>query len=279
MAIASTILDLAQRTLGFDRSDIGIPGLEEDQLLAVCGQAVIEYHERFKGGGGEPSSILQRESGAVLTADTTTAEAITSATTDFDVTDSADFPVSGVLAVWEDDQPDYIAFTGNAADNFTGVTGIGYSHASGVTVSRLYPLPSDFSDFRSSPESPYGVTVDGNAFVHTSGTPMAGQFHLYDNGTTKYLSFAQGVTGNMAVRYNANPTTVDAAGDSVDVPEKDQWFVVWRIVQYAAPILGKMEQYQIATDRAERIMTHALITRNIGKRPKVRPMRSFIITR
>jgi len=279
MATATTILDYAQRTLGFDRSDIEIPGIEETQLLEICNQAVIEFYEAHRKGGGEPPAMFQKETGATLTADTVTGEEITTATTDFDVTLSTAFDSSGALAVVNDDEPDYIKYTGNAANNFTGVTGVGYTHASGSAVSRLYALPDDFNDFRSEPNSPDGTSVDGVPHTFTAGMPIGTKFHRYDDGTTQYMHFPEGLIGNWTSRYNAKPTVVDGAADNVDIPTPYLWFAVWRIVQYAAPIVGKMDQFQIATSRADVLLRDALITRNVGKRPKVRPLtRRYIYT-
>lgn len=270
--IANSALNYAQRWLGFDRSDIGIPGLEEAQLLEVCNQAVIEYHERYREGGGEPSSILMKEHGDTLVAVSTIGEDITSATTDFDVADSSSFDSSGIVAVWKNDEPDYIAYTGNAANNLTGVTGIGYSHSSGETISQVYALPSDFEDFRSETDSPDGVKVDGVPFTQNSASPRGNHFFLYDDGTTKYLSFPRGLTGDLTVSYNATATVVNDVNDTIDIPTKDLWFAVWRIAEYAAPIIGKFDHRTIAQNQAETVIRRALVNRNIGKRPKVRPM-------
>ena len=270
--IASTILDLAQNQLSFSRSDIGIPGLEETQLLAVLNQAVIEYYHAFRKGGGEPPINFQKETGFDLTADTDTDAIVTTSTTSFAVADSSNFPTSGVLAIWEDEYPDYVAFTGNAANTFTGVSGIGKTIPAGSTVSRLYALPSDFSDLRSMRNTPYGVAVEGVPYTPTSDVPTGNRFHIYDNGTTKYLHFPRGLVGDCFVRYNAKPTTIDDVSDTVDLPEKDEWFAVWRIVQHAAPLLNKIENYKIAQAEAQKVLSNAMILRNEGKRIRVRPM-------
>ncbi len=273
MALASTILDRVERTLDFDRTSVGVPGLESTNLLAVLNNAVLEYHSSFEKSG-EPSSILQKETGYTLVTDTALAADVASAAVAFIVDDSSELGASGALVIWDNDIADYLEFTANDLSTaITGVTGIGFAHEEDDVVSLLYALPSTFMSFRSTEGYEDGVAVDGVPFFFTSGLPSGNTFAIYDNGTTKYLHFPRGLEGDVSVRYNAAPTTVDGEGDNVDIPTVDEWYAVWKVVQYVAPKLERVDMYQIAAAESLKILNSAHIRRNIGKRPRVRPMR------
>ena len=147
-----------------------------------------------------------------------------------------------------------------------------FAHEADDVISLLYALPSGFKSFRSEEGFEDGVSVDGNPFFFTSGDPFGNKFGIYDNGTTKYLHFPSGLTGDVFVRYNGTPTTTDAEGDTVDIPTVDEWFPVHRVVQYAAPLLERNDMYQLAAGKAFEILKSAHQRRNIGKRMRLRPM-------
>lgn len=280
MATAATILDRAERTLSWDRSTVGVPGLESTNLLTILNSAVKEYFASFEISG-EPSSILRREYGFALAADTNLNGAITTASTSI-VLDSSAFTnaptasvASGAIAVWDNNRPDYVEFgSNNLTTTLSSVTLISFAHEDDDVVSLLYALPSNFDNFRSEEGYEDGVSVDGVPYFFTSGDPVGRKFAIYDNGTTKYLHFPKGVTGDVFIRYNIVPTVVDGEADTVDIPTKDEDFAMWRVVQYAAPKLEQPDMYSIAEKNAFNILHSAHMRRSIGKRPRLRPMRT-----
>lgn len=275
MALASTILDRAEQTLSFDRTSVGIPGLESTNLLTVVNAAVKEYFSSFEKSG-EPSSILRRETGYTLVTDTAVnnASGVASGATSIIGDDFSEFGASGAIALWDNDRPDYIEFgANNLTTTLSTVTGVSFAHEDNDIISLLYALPSNFDGFRSEEGYEDGVSVDGHTFFFTSGSPVGNKFAIYDNGTTKYLHFPQGMTGDVFVRYNIVPTVVDGEGDTVDIPTKDEDYAVWAVVKYVAPMLERQDMYQIASAEMLKVLNSAHIRKNIGKRPRLRPLR------
>ncbi len=277
--LASTILDRAERTLSFDRTAVGIPGLESTNLLTVVNSAVKEYFSSFEKSG-EPNSLLAREVGYTLVTDTDLNGALASGATSIVGDSFASFGSSGAGAIWDNDRPDYFLFgANNLTTTLSTVTGVSFAHEDEDTVSLLYALPSNFDGFRSEVGYEDGVSVDGIPFFFTTGNPVGNTFAIYDTGTTKYLHFPQGRTGDVFVKYNIVPTVITTetgATGTIDVPVKDEDFVLWRVIQYAAPRLQRTDYYQIAKDEALKILNSAHIRKNISKRPRLRPMRRNI---
>lgn len=280
MSVASTILDRAEQTLGFDRTSVGIAGLGSANLLTVVNSAVKEYFSSFEKSG-EPDSKVRLEFGYTLPSDTALNGAVASGATSIVLNSSAftDAPTasiaSGAIAIWDNDRPDYVKFGANdLSTTLSTVTLVSFAHEDDDVVSLLVALPSGFDTFRSEEGYEDGVSVDGDPFFFTTGNPVGNKFAIFDDGTTKFLHFPQGVTGDVFVRYNGVPTIVDGEADTVDIPTKDEDFAMWRVVQYAAPMLERVDMYQIAKDEAFKILNSAHIRRNVGKRPRLRPMRS-----
>lgn len=274
MSVASTFLDRAERTLDFDRTSIGIPGLESTHLLTVANAAVKEYFASFEKSG-EPSSILRKETGYTLVADTNLNGSLASGATSIVGDSFASFGSSGAIAIWDNDRPDYAEFgANNLTTTLSTVTNVSFAHEDDDVVSLLYALPSNFDGFRSEEGYEDGVSVDGAPYFFTSGNPVGRKFAIYDNGTTKYLHFPQGLTGDVFVRYNAAPTVVSAEGSTIDIPTKDEDFVFWKLVEYAAPKLERIDMYQLAVKKAFELLNSAHIRKNISKRPRLRPMRT-----
>lgn len=272
--LASTVLDRVERTLDFDRTSVGVPGLESTNLLAVLNDAVLAYHSSFEKSG-EPSSILREETGYTLVSDTALNGSLSSGATSIVGDSFASFGSSGAVAVWDNNRPDYCEFTSNnLTTTLSGVTGVSFAHEDDDIVSLLYALPSNFKTFRSEEAYEDGVSVDGRPFFFTSGDPSGNRFGIYDNGTTKYLHFPRGLTGDVFVRYNAAPTTTAAETDTVDIPDVDSWYPVWKVVEYAAPKLERTDYYQIAKNNSFDILHSAHCRRNISKRPRLRPMKT-----
>ncbi len=274
MALASTILDRSERTLDFDRTSVGIPGLESGNLLTVLNAAVKEYFSSFEKTG-EPSSVLRKETGYTLITDTHLNGTLASGATSIVIDDSSSFGSSGAIAVWDNNRPDYCEFgSNNLTTTLSTVTGVSFAHEDDDTVSLLYALPSNFDGFRSEEGFEDGVSVDGTPYFFTSSDPYGLRFAIYDNGTTKYLHFPRGLSGEVFVRYNAAPTVVDAESDTVDIPTKDEDYALWYVVKYAALKLDRADMYQMATDQMFNILHSAHVRRSISKRPRLRPMRT-----
>ena len=272
MALASTILDRAERSCAFDRTSVGIPGLESTNLLTVVNAAVKEYFSSFEKSG-EPNSILRRETGFALVTDTALNGAVASGASSVICNSTASLGASGAIAIWDNDRPDYVEFTSNnLTTTLSGVTGVSFAHEDDDVVSLLYALPSTFDGFRTEEGVADGVTVDGIPYRFTSGDPSSKRFTIYDNGTTKYLHFPRGLTGDVFVRYNVVPTVVDGESDTVDIPTKDEDFAMWRVVEYAAPLLERGDLYQLAQKKSMEILNSAHIRRSVNKRPILRPM-------
>ncbi len=274
--LASTILDRAERTCDFDRTTIGIPGLESTNLLSVLNSAVVEYFASFEKSG-EPSSLLQRETGFTLVSDTAVnnAAGVASGATSIIGDSFASFGSSGAIAIWDNDRPDYAEFgANNLTTTLSTVTGVSFAHEDDDTISLLYALPAAFDGFRSGEGYEDGVSVDGIPYYFTSGDPYSYKFAIYDNGTTKYLHFPRGLSGDAFIRYNVTPTVVDGESDNVDIPVKDDDFAMFRVIQYAALKLERTDLYQFATQGALDVLHSAHVRKNISKRPRVRPMRT-----
>ena len=276
MALASTILDRLERTLRFDRASVGIPGLESTNLLAVLNDIVLEYFSSFEKNG-EPSSVLSKETGYDLVTDTALAADTAKSAVSFTVSDSSNLGTSGALGIWDDNRTDFCEFTGNDLSTaISGVTGLDFAHEDQDAVSLLYALPSNFKSMRSTIGYEDAVSVNGIPYFFTSGEPYGNYYTIYDNGTTKYLHFHRGLnTGDIFVKYNAAPTTVSAEGSTVDIPTVDEWYGVWRLAEYAAPMLEQFDMQQMAVNKSFTILSSAHKRRNIGKRPTLRPMRRF----
>lgn len=270
MSTAGSILTLAESITSIDRSTIGIPGAEETFLLNAVDKANREYYNQFLLGGGEPRADRASESGGVIAAETTLNGAITTASTSIILDSVTGYETSGAGAVWDNEIPDFIEYTGISTLTLTGVTGINYAHEDADAFSVLYALPANFESFRSSIDSPDGVRVDGLPYRHTTGVPTGNHFAIYDNGTTKYLVFPRSVTGDYAVSYNKGATSISATSTSIDVPVEDEDFVVYRVVEHISNIIygAGSVQSQDARLKANSILLDALKRRNVGKRLK-----------
>lgn len=268
---ASTILDLASSILKIDRSSTSVPGVQEQTLLQVLNLANLEWLRSFRRGGGEPPGTSQAETGYTLIPSTALAADITTSSLSIPVDDSSDAPSSGAFAIY-DDGPDIGEYAGNSANTLTGATGLGYDHEDGDEVSFLYALPGNFSDFRSSASAPDGVLINGLPYTFTTGEPGSFQFSLYDNGTTRYLWFPRGLTGDVTVAYNKAGTTVDGATDTLSAPADYDLFYVYRLVAHGYRAMGADPSRAAEADSmADRVLREAHLEKNTGKRIRTRP--------
>ena len=269
--LASDALDRATGILKFDRTSIGLPGLESTQLLAVLSQANTDWVEAHKKGGGEPPEYMQGEAGGTLVDGTDLDGAVATTDTDIDVTSAANLDSSGAIVVYESEMPDVIFNTGKTSNNLTGVTKISFAHSDGDAVYKLYALPTDFRDFRQEDGYRDGVRVAGSEYRYTNGDPVGGDFTVIDNGGTKYLWFPRDASGDYSIVYNKMTTTIDDEADSVDIPDSEsenQWYLVWRVVSYGREVLG-VEGVDLAESRATKILADEMKKRSVGKRVRL----------
>lgn len=264
---AGTIITRIENKVGFDRSLIGIAGLEETELLRVIDRANREYLEAFGMGGGEFPKIKKREKGYSLVSTTNLAEDITTATTDFDVDDGDNLETSGALIIWDSDSPDTVEYTGKATDNITGVTGIDWSHSDDDQVQKLYLLPTDYHSPRGTDENPDGVWVENVPYRYITDIPAGNEYTIVELATAKYLWFPVGLTGNALVYYNATGTTIDDTADTVDVPEVWEDFLMYRGVEHVQEVMGL--DSGAAREKANMKLRQALRARNYGKFVKI----------
>lgn len=266
---ASQIITDAEGITKIDTSSIGLAGLESTMLLRIIDKANREYYNKFQIGGGEPKSDRTAETGGTIYADTTLDGAVTSVSTTVVLDSVTGYATSGVGVIWDNTEPDFIEYTGISTLTLTGVTGIGYSHEDADAFSVLYALPSNFESFRSTNDSPDGVFVNGVPYTFVTGIPTGNHFSIYDNGTTKYIFFPRGMTGDYSIRYNKGATSITATGTTIDVPTEDEDFVIFRVVEHIYRVLNVDYNKVIeARQLADKSILNALKRRNVGKRLK-----------
>lgn len=273
MATASQILTRLEGVTKISKDTIGIPGAEDTQLFVMLNAANNEWIEAFKVGAGEPPQRIKKEFGGTLVSSTDLDGAVATTDTEIDVTDASNLDSSGAIVVYKTAAPDTIEYTGKSSNQLTGVTGIGFAHADEEIVDKLYPLPSDFADLRTAEQYGDGVRVNNVNYEYTSGIPRSTQFSLYDNGTTTYLWFATGSSGDFSVYYNKNSTTIDDSSDTVDIPDSqphNQLFLVYRLAEYLyRDILSIPDKAQSAKNLADSILARELKKQWVNKRPKL----------
>jgi len=266
---AETIIGLARDVLR-EESGSDVPVIGESFMLTALSDGNLKWARAHNKGN---PLVFQRETGFDLFADTALAEAITTATTDFDVDSATNLDSSGVVIVWDENMPDFVSYTGKTSNNLTGVTGIGFAHEDGDIVQKIYALPSNFASFRESPTHGDGVLLNGIPLKYMNGVPVAGYFSIYDDGTNKYLILPRGSTGSASVFYNKTSTTIDSTDDTVDVPEEFQFFLVWHLVAFA--YMGREQDANkmlFAQNESNKLLQEALRNRNTGKKIRTRPL-------
>ena len=274
---ADALITFAENITKVDRATIGVPGLEETMLLAVVDRENEKYLNNHIKVGGEPPETLRREVGFDLVADTNLTAAV--ATTDIIVvvTDSSNFPVSGAFVIWDAEMPDITFHTGNdLLTTFSGVTSIGFSHEIGDRVQRVYQLPADFESVRSTHRAHDGVLLNGFPVSYSSAFPRGNTFNIIDNGTNQFIWFSQGVSNDAFMWYNASPTNITLTTDVVDVPFRDEYYIVWGLVEHIREVLQRpVQDIREARLKANEIMLDALKRRNVGKRVRTARMPRF----
>lgn len=269
---AETIIGLARNLI---REDAGsdVPVISDAFMLTSLSEANQKWADAFNTSGNEPQ-VFQRETGFDLVPETAIDDTNGTTTASVAITvDSNSFPDSaGIAVVWDDNIPDVFSYTAKTATTFTGVDGLAFAHEDNDAIQALYKLPSTFGSFRQSPQYGDGVYLNG-PLSYIGGPPPPGFFSMYDDGTSKYLWLPRQASGSASVWFDKASATIDSTDDTVDVPEKYQYFLVWHLVAMA--YVGREDDFNkmiIAQRQSDAVLQRALQNRNVNK--KIRP-RSF----
>jgi hypothetical protein len=268
---AETIIGLI-RDLIRESDDSDVPSIGDTFLFSVLTDIDYDIRRAYKKGGGNAPVAIHKDTGFTLIGNTELTEDVTSATADFDVDDSSGAESSGAFAIWDDDMSDVGFYTANAANNLSGVTGIGFDHEDGDELQFLYELPSDFKDFYRTDEYPNGVQLDGKALFYSDSPPVPGKFTVRENNGTKYLWFYRDASGKASILYEKTTDTIDSLDDMVGFDEEWRPYYVWKGIERALFGRGDFNIVQMATIEAAKIKKSILESRNIRRRPMIRPL-------
>lgn len=171
----------------------------------------------------------------------------------------------GAGVIYDDDMADVFEYTGKSGTtSITGVTGLGFAHEDGDELTYMYALQSNFQDIRGDT-----IQIAGQAYTFVDRDPIGTQYSLYTNGTTTFLWLPRSVSGDFSVSYNKNTTTIDGTADNIDLPDnrpEDHWFLVYRLCEYASPLLEKDANFYKV--KADLILNRSLKNQWVGKRPR-----------
>lgn len=249
-------------------SSTDLPALQDTHIYALIDMANREYLRAFRRGAGSEPLTSSQDTGFSLVTDTTLNAAVATTDTKISLTDTTNASsTGGCIVIWENNMtPDVIFYTGKTATQLTGVTGIGFSHLTAMPVQFLYQLPTDFYTFRPAELYGDGVQLNDIPMRFREGPPYFGYFSMIDTGTNRYLWLYRGSSGKCSVLYEKVATTIASSGDTVDVPVDFEWFLIWKVIQYAClPKGDASELYQVAQKEAGRILRDALMLKDIGK--------------
>lgn len=274
MASAENIITNVRRIIRAE-SGSDAPVVQDAFLYEAIMDGQNKWLDAFQQGGEDQISS-QRETGFDLVADTTLNEPsdISSSDTEFTVDDNLDYDAtSGALIIWDDGMPDFVNYTTytSGTKTFSGVTGIAFDHEDEDEVQKLYKLPTNFGSFRESPNWGDGVLVGGLPYKFMNGVPSPGHFSLYDDGTNKFLVLPSGLTGSASVLFNAAYSDIDATSDTVAVPDKWKFFLIWHCVAFS--YIGREEDVNkmlFAQQQSDMVLSRALRNRNTGKKIRTR---------
>ncbi len=274
---ASSILNSAWSILRTSGSSTDIPALQESFMLTLCNQANAEWLRAFRRGGGTGPLSSLAETGFNLVADTSATLAVSQGATSFTVGSITGWDTSnGAGVMWNNFMPDQFFYISAAALTFSGVTNISFDHNASDVVQFLYKLPTNMKTPRNADAYGDGVQYNGIPLRFREGPPTYGYFTIIDNGTNKWLWLPRNSTGKISILYEKNSTTIASTADLVDVPPENEFFLVWRIVQYASiPKAGGMPTALFATakQQADTMLRDALADKDIGSSVRVRPFR------
>lgn len=256
------------------RADSGsdVPTLGDTFLYSVLTDIDYDIRRAYQRGGGNVPVAIHKDTGFTVISETTLAEDVATTDTEFNITDSSSFDSSGAIVVWDEDMPDVIFYTGNSANNLSGVTEIGFAHESGDEVQALYKLPDDFKDFYRTDEYKNGVQLNGESLWYSDSPPVPNHFTIRDDGTNKYLWVPRGSSGDISVLYEKTTDTIDSSDDRVGFSEEWKFYYVWKGIEKALFGRGDFDILQIAMNESAKVKRDILTSRNIGRRVRVRPL-------
>lgn len=264
------------------REDSGsdLPAISDAFMIQAVSQTDKEVLRAYRRGGGSTPVERGLETGYTLAADAAVNNAAGVLTTDVTimVDSTAGFPTAGAAVFWDTDMPDQFYYTGLTATSFTGVTQIGFTHPDDTAIQALYPLPSNFGNFRPSEDYGDGVQLNGETLRYMDFPPKFGYFSYIDDGTTKYLWLYRGsssASGSASVLFDKSSNSILLTTDLVSAP--DDWldFYVWRSIQYALFGRGDYDIIKQAKDNADTLRLELLKDRNTGKMVRVRKFQRF----
>ena len=273
MASTENIITLTRQLLR-EESTSDVPVVTDAFLFEAIMDGQSKWDDAFQTGGENPIKDAL-EDGFDLIAETTLNEAsgITPASTTITIDDdNADIEASnGAFIIWDDNIPDIIDYTTytSATKIFSGVTGIAFDHEDAEPLQHLYKLPTNFGSFRESILYGDGVRLNGIGYRYMDSVPLDGFFSLYDNGTNKFLILPRTVTGSVGILFNKAYTTIDDLNDTVSVPEKHKFFLVYHCVSMCLLDIS-IDRYQVFQAKSEEILARALRNRNTGKKLRTR---------
>lgn len=253
----------------------GIPGLEEDRTIDWCDQLNAEFFDRWKEAGRLPPQYMRKAKGYSAKATTALAADITSTSATSTSVDDASVLFdnsANALVIYGNGSFDVITYTDTetTTDTVTGISGLDFTHSDGDTVHALYPLPSDFGEFRTDKRHK-GFTLNGiGGYEQVTEWPVDYQFAMFeDSSENKYLWTPRVITsGDITVFYNAKPTTLTATTSEVDMRSPDYLYVVWGLVGIFKQVLDDsyvpVKEEQMKTLILNRSMSRETVGRRLS---------------
>lgn len=277
---ASSLITTAANFANIDTSSTSKPGLQSTTLLTILDQADREARRVFRRSGGEPPLTVMGETGFRIIANTTVSAASVDTSigaTTLLVSDSSSFYSSGAIAVLRRTMPDFVTYTGNSANTFTGIPSSGTAsltvqHQDGDIVLQLYPMPADFQTFRSQDYNIEGVRVNGLPYTYTTNFPLGLHYSLFDTGITKYLYLPFGASGDCMVSYNKTAGGITLTTDQVSLIPDYDFFYVGRLFAHMLRTLagGETNASAAADKKADAILKESQQEQRIHKIAKTR---------
>lgn len=262
----SDIYGYATDLLKIDSDTTVIPGLQESRTLNWIDDLHTQFFQTFYDNGQVLPDYMKSETGFDLVSSTDLDGAITTASTEVDLTDADDMDSSGGIVIKEEFQYDVVWFTGKSSNQLTGVTGIDYAHADAEMVYKLYALPSNFWRVRPGKGRGDGVMIDGASYKEVPELPQAGEFSIVNDGSNNMYLWLLDSSGDCLVVYDKMPTTLDATGDTIDIPSPHHWYLVHGLMAIFKQIqdtdyIPNKEEIQMA-----RVFKSASTKRSAGKK-------------
>lgn len=193
---------------------------------------------------------------------TTLDGAITTASTEVDLTSATDFDTSGrFYVISSNNSVDFIDYTGKSSNQLTGVTNILISHADAEHAAKTYALPTDYGK---------GIEMMLNMnvpYFYQKTNKLPNPHHYTTQG--QYIVFPKDIGENdVTFTYEKKPTdlysgstvaanTTDKA-KSMDIPEDFMRYAVEMLKAHILTIEGEDERVPTAISMANEALGDAL---------------------